>query len=176
MILKGTTVIGVKRNGKTVICADGQVTLGNTVLKATARKVRRLGEGKVVAGFAGSVADALSLFERFEIKYKNSNLNLLKAAVELTKEWRTDKALKTLEAMLIVADKESMLLISGNGEVIEPQDDAIAIGSGGPYALAAARALLENTELSAEEIAQKAILIASDICIYTNSNIVVESV
>ncbi|HQP58158.1 MAG TPA: ATP-dependent protease subunit HslV, partial [Petrotogaceae bacterium] len=110
MVLKGTTVIGVKRNGKTVICADGQVTLGNTVLKATARKVRRLGEGKVVAGFAGSVADALSLFERFEIKYKNSNSNLLKAAVELTKEWRTDKALKTLEAMLIVADKESMLL------------------------------------------------------------------
>lgn len=176
MELRGTTIIGVRRNGKTVIAGDGQVTLGNTVFKGTARKVRRLGNNKVVAGFAGSVADALSLFERFEIKYRAANGNLLKAAVELTKDWRMDKALRKLEAMLIVADNEHLLIISGTGEVIEPEENILAIGSGGPYAMAAAKALMRNTELDAEEIAKRSISIAGEICIYTNQNITVEVV
>ncbi|KUK14870.1 MAG: ATP-dependent protease subunit HslV [Petrotoga mobilis] len=174
MDFQGTTILGVKRNGKTVICGDGQVTMGETVFKGNAKKVRRLGEGKVISGFAGSVADALALYERFEGKYKSSHGNLMKAAVELTKDWRMDKALRRLEALLLVADKENMFLISGNGEVMEPQEDAIAIGSGGPYAYAAAIALLRNTDLDAEEIAKKAIKIAGEICIYTNDNITME--
>ncbi|KUK83926.1 MULTISPECIES: ATP-dependent protease subunit HslV [Petrotoga] len=174
MDFHGTTILGVKRNGKTVICGDGQVTMGETVFKGNAKKVRRLGEGKVISGFAGSVADALALYERFEGKYKSAHGNLMKAAVELTKEWRMDKALRRLEALLLVADKENIFLISGNGEVMEPQEDAIAIGSGGPYAYAAAMALLRNTDLDAEEIAKKAIEIAGEICIYTNDNITME--
>jgi ATP-dependent HslUV protease subunit HslV len=174
MELRGTTIVGIKKDGQTVIVGDGQVTLGNTVFKATARKVRTLGEGKVIAGFAGSVADALALFERFEGKYKAASGNLLKAAVELTKEWRMDKALRRLEAMLMVADNEHLLLISGNGEVMEPEENILAIGSGGAYALAAAKALYRNTEQTAEEIAKNALLIASEICIYTNSNLSME--
>jgi ATP-dependent HslUV protease subunit HslV len=174
MDFHGTTILGVKRNGKTVICGDGQVTMGETIFKGNAKKVRRLGEGKVISGFAGSVADALALYERFEGKYKASHGNLMKAAVDLTKEWRMDKALRRLEALLLVADKENIFLISGNGEVMEPQEDAIAIGSGGPYAYAAAMALLRNTDLDAEEIAKKAIKIAGEICIYTNDNITME--
>ncbi|HOO74553.1 MAG TPA: ATP-dependent protease subunit HslV [Tepiditoga sp.] len=176
MELRGTTIIGVKKDGKTVICGDGQVTLGESVFKATAKKVRRLGEGKVIAGFAGSVADALALFERFEEQYRKANGNLVKAAVKLTQDWRTDKALRKLEAMLLVADKNDLLIISGNGEVIEPEENILAIGSGGNYAMAAAKALYRNTELDAKDIAQKSILIASEICIYTNSNIVTEVV
>ncbi len=174
MQFQGTTIIGVRRNGKTVIGGDGQVTMGETVFKGNARKVRRIGEGKVISGFAGSVADALALYERFETKYKSSNGNLVKTAVELTKEWRMDKVLRRLEALLLVADKDNMLLISGNGEVMEPQEDVIAIGSGGPYAYAAALALLRNTELDAEEIVQKSLHIAGQICIYTNENISLE--
>lgn len=174
MEFHGTTILGVRKNGKTVICGDGQVTMGETIFKGNAKKVRRLGEGKVISGFAGSVADALALYERFEGKYKASHGNLMKAAVELTKEWRMDKALRRLEALLLVADKENMFLISGNGEVMEPQEDAIAIGSGGPYAYAAATALLRNTDLDAEEVAKQAIKIAGEICIYTNDNITME--
>ncbi|PNR95772.1 ATP-dependent protease subunit HslV [Petrotoga sp. 9PWA.NaAc.5.4] len=174
MQFNGTTIIGVKKNGKTVIGGDGQVTMGETVFKGNAKKVRRIGDGKVISGFAGSVADALALYERFEGKYKASHGNLMKAAVDLTKEWRMDKALRRLEALLLVADKENMLLISGNGEVMEPQENAIAIGSGGPYAYAAAMALLRNTELDAEEIAKQSLKIAGEICIYTNDNITLE--
>ncbi|AEX85940.1 peptidase [Marinitoga sp. 1135] len=176
MEFRGTTIVGVKKDGKTVIAGDGQITLGNTIFKGTARKVRRLGEGKVVAGFAGSVADALALFERFEAKYRANAGNLLKAAVELSKDWRTDKILRKLEAMLLVADKNYLLLISGNGEVIEPEENVMAIGSGGPYALAAAKALLKNSDLDAEKIATEALKIAGEICIYTNQNITVEVV
>ncbi|HOB15767.1 MAG TPA: ATP-dependent protease subunit HslV [Defluviitoga sp.] len=174
MQFQGTTILGVRRNGKTVIGGDGQVTMGETVFKGNARKVRRIGEGKVISGFAGSVADALALYERFETKYKSSNGNLIRAAVDLTKEWRMDKVLRRLEALLLVADKENMLLISGNGEVLEPQEDAIAIGSGGPYAYAAAIALLRNTDLDAEEIVRQSLQIAGQICIYSNENIVLE--
>ncbi|MDO7977384.1 ATP-dependent protease subunit HslV [Oceanotoga sp. DSM 15011] len=176
MEFKGTTIIGVKKNNKTVIAGDGQVTMGNTVFKGTAVKVKRLGNGNVISGFAGSVADALALYERFESKYKESNGNLLKAAVNLTKEWRTDKALRKLEALLMVADKNHLLLISGNGEVMEPEGNIMAIGSGGSYALAAAKALEQNTELDAKEIAEKSLKIAADICIYTNHNISVEEI
>lgn len=176
MDFKGTTIIGVKKNGNTVIVGDGQVTLGNTVFKGTAKKVRTLGNGKVIAGFAGSVADALALFERFEGKYKAANGNLLKAAVDLTKEWRLDKALRRLEAMLMVADKDHLLLVSGSGEVMEPEENILAIGSGGSFALAAAKALYRHSDFDAEEIAKKSILIASEICIYTNSNLSVEKI
>lgn len=172
----GTTILVVNRYGKTVMAGDGQVTFGTTVLKTGARKVRKLGDGKVLAGFAGSVADAMALFERFESKLKEWGGNLIKASVELAKEWRTDKVLRRLEALLLVADKENILLISGNGEVIQPDDNVAAIGSGGPYALAAARALLRNTDLSAREIVEKAMEIASEICIYTNKNLVIEEV
>ncbi len=174
--LEGTTIIAVKKNGEVVIAGDGQVTLGNTVLKGTAVKIRELGDGKVVAGFAGSVADALTLFERFEGKLKQWGGNVLKAVVELAKEWRTDKVLRRLEAFLLVADKENIYLVSGSGEVLQPDDDVMAIGSGGPYALAAARALLRHTDLSAEEIAREAMKIAAEICIYTNENITVKKV
>lgn len=171
-----TTIVAVKRNGHVAIAGDGQVTLGNTVIKSGARKVRRLYEGAVLVGFAGATADAFSLFEKFEAKLKDSNGNLTRAAVELAKEWRTDRMLRRLEAMLLVANAESILLISGTGDVVEPDDDVAAIGSGGPIALAAARALLVHTQMHAQAIATEALRIASGICIYTNSQIVVESI
>jgi ATP-dependent HslUV protease subunit HslV len=171
---RSTTVIAVKKNGKVVMAADGQVTYGSTVMKGTARKVRKIGDGKVLAGFAGSVADAMTLLERFEGKYREWNGNLLKAAIELAKDWRLDRALRRLEAMLIVADKEHLLILSGTGEVIQPDEDIAAIGSGGPYALAAARALIRNTDFDARKIAEEAMKIASEICIYTNNNILIE--
>ena len=170
-----TTILAVKRDGKTTIAGDGQVSLGNTVLKGSARKVRRMNDGKVISGFAGSTADAFTLFERFETKLQEYSGNLKRAAVELAKDWRTDRMLRRLEALLIVADPECLYTISGNGDVIEPDDGICAIGSGGMFALAAARALLKNTKMSAEEIAREAMNIAADICIYTNHNIVVEN-
>ncbi|SMB95471.1 ATP dependent peptidase CodWX, CodW component. Threonine peptidase. MEROPS family T01B [Thermanaeromonas toyohensis ToBE] len=169
-----TTVIAVKRGDKVAIASDGQVTLGNTVLKHQARKVRRLYQGQVLAGFAGSVADAFTLFEKFEAKLEEYKGNLQRAAVELGKEWRTDRLLRRLEALLVVADRERLLLISGSGEIIEPDDGVVAIGSGGPYALAAARALIKHTNLGAADIAREALKIAASICIYTNENIVIE--
>ena len=170
-----TTIVAVKHNGKTANAGDGQVTFGqNTIMKASARKVRRLYHGKVLAGFAGSVADAFTLFEKFEATLEAYNGNLPRASVELAKQWRTDKVLRKLEALLLVADKENLLMISGNGEVIEPDGEVGAIGSGGFYALSAARALVKHTELSAAEIAKEALTIAADICVYTNHNIKVE--
>jgi ATP-dependent HslUV protease subunit HslV len=169
-----TTIVSVRRHGKVVIGGDGQVTLGNTVMKSNARKLRRLGKGDVLAGFAGATADAFTLFELFEQKLERFSGNLTRAAVELAKEWRTDRRLGRLEAMLAVADKETSLLISGNGDVVEPENGLIAIGSGGPYAQAAAKALIENTELDARRIVEQALKIAGDICIYTNDNIAIE--
>ncbi|WP_297964344.1 ATP-dependent protease subunit HslV [uncultured Anaerovibrio sp.] len=170
-----TTIVAVKHNGKTAIAGDGQVTFGqNTIMKASARKVRRLYHGKVLAGFAGSVADAFTLFEKFEATLEAYNGNLPRASVELAKQWRTDKILRKLEALLLVADKDNLLMISGNGEVIEPDGDVGAIGSGGFYALSAARALVKHTDLSAAEIAKEALTIAADICVFTNHNIKVE--
>lgn len=170
-----TTICAVKRDGKTAIAGDGQVTMGNSVvMKNTAQKVRRLYNGKVISGFAGSVADAFTLFEKFEGKLNQCNGQLVRSAVELAKEWRSDKVLKNLEALLLVTDGTSILLISGNGEVIEPDDGILAIGSGGNYALAAARALVANTTLSAKEIAERSLHIAADICVYTNHNVIVE--
>jgi ATP-dependent HslUV protease subunit HslV len=166
--IRSTTVLAVRRGGKVALGGDGQVTMGNTVVKATARKIRRLHDGKIVAGFAGSAADGITLFEKFEGRLKEFNGNLMRAAVELAKDWRTDRVLRRLEALLLVADKEKTLLLSGTGDVIEPDGDAASIGSGGPYALAAARALLAATELPAREIAERALAIAGDICIYTN--------
>lgn len=176
-LFKGTTICAVKRNGKTVVCGDGQVTMGQSVVfKSNAIKVRRIYNDSVVVGFAGTVADAFSLCERFEEMLNKYSGNLMKSAVELASLWRMDKALRQLEAMMIVADKEKMLILSGTGEVIEPQDDICAIGSGGNYALAAAKALYQNTKLSAKDIATKALKVASEICIFTNSNLVVEEV
>jgi ATP-dependent HslUV protease subunit HslV len=172
--IRSTTVLAVRRDGKVVIAGDGQVTMGNTVVKAGARKIRRLGDGKVIAGFAGSAADGITLFEKFEAKLKDSSSNLMRAAVELAKDWRTDRALRRLEALLIVADRERTFVLSGTGDVIEPDSDVAAIGSGGPFALAAARALLENTTLTAKEVADRAMKIAGDICIYTNDQRVFE--
>lgn len=169
-----TTIVCVRREGRVVIGSDGQVTLGNTVMKANARKVRRLGKGDVIAGFAGATADAFTLFELFEEKLTKHGGNLTRAAVEMAKEWRTDRRLGKLEAMLAVADKEASLLISGNGDVLEPEHSLIAIGSGGPFAQSAALALLENTELDARTIVEKALKIAGDICIYTNHNVSIE--
>ena len=169
-----TTIVSVRRNGKVVVGSDGQVTLGNTVMKANARKVRRLGKGDVIAGFAGATADAFTLFELFEEKLTRHNGILVRAAVELAKEWRTDRRLGRLEAMLAVADKDASLLISGNGDVLAPEGGLIAIGSGGPFALAAAKALLDNTELGSREIVERALRIAGDICIYTNHNTSIE--
>lgn len=172
-----TTICAVKKNGKVAIAGDGQVTMGQAVvMKNTARKVRRLYNGKIITGFAGSVADAFTLFDKFEAKLNQYNGNLLRSAVELAKDWRSDKILRNLEALLLVSDGESILLLSGNGEVIEPDDGICAIGSGGNYALAAARALQGNTELSAKEIAEKALHIAADICVYTNHNVIVEEI
>ncbi len=173
-MLKGTTVIAVKREGKIAMAGDGQVSFGNTVLKHKAKKIRKLYKGQVLAGFAGSTADALTLFERLEKKLETYSGQLLRAAVELAKDWRTDKVLRRLEAFLIACDKDNLLLISGAGDVVEPDEEVIAIGSGGPIALAAAKALLRYTSLSAKEIAEIAVKIAGEICIYTNSEIIVE--
>jgi len=167
-------VIGVRRNDITVLAADGQVTVNNAVMKENAKKLRRLFKDQVIAGFAGGVADAFALFEKFESKLDEYHGNLLRAAVELAKDWRTDKYLRRLEALLIVASKEHLLVISGNGDVIEPDGDVIAIGSGGNFALAAAKALLKHTKLDAEEIARESLEIASGICIHTNANIQIE--
>jgi ATP-dependent HslUV protease subunit HslV len=171
---RGTTILSVRRDGKVVVGGDGQVTLGNTVMKGNARKVRRLYNDKVIAGFAGGTADAFTLFERFESKLQAHHGNLTRAAVELAKDWRTDRMLRKLEALLIVADATASLLITGNGDVIEQENDLIAIGSGGAFAQSAARALLENTELSAREIVEKGLHIAADICIYSNHNLTIE--
>ena len=177
MTMKGTTICAVKKDGKIAVAGDGQVTMGeHTIFKGTARKVRRIYNDSVVTGFAGSVADAFSLCERFEDKLSQCGGNLERAAVMLAQDWRGDKGLRQLEAMLIVANKESMLIVSGTGEVIDPDDGVAAIGSGGNYALAAARALVQNTDLSAREIAEKALHIAASICVYTNDNIIVEEV
>ncbi len=174
---RGTTICAVKRNGKTAIAGDGQVTLSESVIfKSTAVKVRRIYDGNVILGFAGSVADAFSLTERFEEMLNKYSGNLMRSAVELADLWRTDKMGRKLEAMMIVANKETLLILSGTGEVIEPDDGVCAIGSGGNYALAAARALAKETKLSAEEIAKKALLIASEICVFTNGNITVETI
>lgn len=169
-----TTIVCVRRKGKLAIGGDGQVSFGNTVMKHGARKIRTLGEGKVVAGFAGSTADAFTLFEKFEAKLEQYRGNLTRAAVELAKDWRTDRVLRRLEALLIVADKEKTLTLSGNGDVVEPDDDIAAVGSGGPFALAAAKALLVHSKLSAKEIVEEALKIAANICIYTNEHITVE--
>ncbi len=168
-----TTILAVRRNGAIALGGDGQVTLGNTVMKANARKVRRLSNGKVVAGFAGGTADAFTLFERFEGKLEKFG-NLTRAAIELAKDWRSDRYLRRLEALLLVGDPDSLFVISGNGDVIEPEYDLAAIGSGGPYAQAAARALIESTELPARTVVERALGIAADICIYTNRNIIIE--
>ncbi|MGD8783053.1 MAG: ATP-dependent protease subunit HslV [Thioalkalispiraceae bacterium] len=170
----GTTILSVRRNNKVVIGGDGQVTLGETVMKGNARKVRRLYNDKVLAGFAGATADAFTLFEYFEGKLEKHSGNLVRSAVELAKDWRTDRTLRRLEALLAVADNESSLIISGIGDVIEPEQDIIAIGSGGNYALSAARALLNNSELDARQIIEKSLGIAGEICIYTNTNFVIE--
>ncbi len=170
----GTTILSVRRGTSVALGGDGQVTLGNIVVKATARKVRRLYQEKILAGFAGGTADAFTLFERFEAKLEKHQGNLLRSAVELAKDWRTDRILRRLEAMLAVADRQASLIITGNGDVLEPEQGIVAIGSGGPYAQAAARALLENTELTAEEIVKKSLTVAGDLCIYTNQSHVIE--
>jgi len=170
-----TTIVAVRRNDQVVVAGDGQVSLGNTVMKGNARKVRRLYHNKVIAGFAGSTADAFTLFEKFESHLQQHSGHLTRAAVELAKEWRSDRALRRLEAMLIVADEEASLLISGTGDVVEPEHGVIAIGSGGNYAFAAARALFDNTELDAKTIAAKSLELAGDICVFTNHNTVIEA-
>lgn len=172
--IKGTTILSIRRNGKVVIGGDGQVSMGNTVMKGNARKVRRLYKNQVLAGFAGATADAFTLFERFEGKLEKHHGHLMRAAVELAKDWRTDRTLRKLEALLLVADKTASLMITGLGDVIEPEEDLMAIGSGGPFAQAAARALLHNTDLSAREIVEKGLGIAADICVFTNHNLVIE--
>lgn len=174
--IRSTTILCVRKNGKVAMGGDGQVTLGNTVVKGGAKKVRTMQGGKILSGFAGSAADAFTLFERFEGKLNEYGGDLSRSAVELAKDWRMDRMLRRLEAMLIVADKTSTFLISGTGDVIQPDEGVIAIGSGGPYAFAAAKALCENTELTAKEIAEKAMRIAADICIYTNQNITIEEI
>ena len=171
---KGTTIVSVRRGNTVVLGGDGQVTLGNTIMKANANKVRRLYHDRVLAGFAGGTADAFTLFERFEGKLEKHSGHLTRAAVELAKDWRTDRMLRRLEALLAVADKTSSLIISGNGDVIEPEDSLIAIGSGGPFAQAAARALMEHSELDAETIVKSSLNIAASICIYTNTNTTIE--
>ena len=172
---RGTTILSVRRNGHVVIGGDGQVSMGNTVMKSNARKVRRLYRGGVIAGFAGGTADAFALFERVEAQLEKYQGHLTRAAVELAKDWRTDRALRRLEALLAVADAKTSLVITGNGDVIEPEDSLIAIGSGGPFAQSAARALLDNSDLSAKDIVKKGLTIAGDICVYTNHNHTIES-
>ncbi|BBB32299.1 ATP-dependent HslUV protease, peptidase subunit HslV [Thermotomaculum hydrothermale] len=175
-MFKGTTILFVKKDGKSVIIGDGQVTLGNTVLKHKAKKVRKIYKDKIVVGFAGSTADAFTLFSRLESKLEQFSGNLERAVIELAKDWRTDKYLRRLEAMMIVTNGEKVYLLSGVGDVVEPDIPVVAIGSGGPYAYAAAKALYENTSLSAKEIAEKAMEIAGDICIYTNKNFTIETI
>lgn len=175
MSFRGTTILCAKRNGQMVIGGDGQVTLGHVVMKGNARKVRRLYHGKVIAGFAGATADAFTLFERFEARLESHNGQLMRAAVEMAKDWRTDRALRKLEAMMLVADQDNMLLISGTGDVIEPQHDFIAIGSGGNYAHAAAQALMQNTDMPARDVVEKSLTVAADLCIYTNHNFTIET-
>ena len=176
LLFHGTTILSVRRGGDVVVAGDGQVTFGSTVLKGGARKVRRLADGKVVVGFAGATADAFALFERLEGKLEQHPGQLTRACVEMAKDWRTDRYLRRLEAMMAVADKDVSLVLTGNGDVLEPEDGLIGIGSGGPYALAAAKALMAETELPAEEVARRAMAIAADICIYTNDQIVIERV
>jgi len=171
---RGTTIVSVRRGNKVVIGGDGQVSQGNTVMKGNARKVRRLYKDQVIAGFAGGTADAFTLFERFEEQLEKHHGKLVRAAVELAKLWRTERALRRLEALLVIADKEASLVVTGNGDVIEPEDSIMAIGSGGPYALSAARALLQNSEIDARGIVEKSLTIAGDICVYTNHNHTVE--
>ncbi|PIE39422.1 MAG: HslU--HslV peptidase proteolytic subunit [Gammaproteobacteria bacterium] len=171
---RGTTILSVRRGNKVVIGGDGQVSMGNTIMKGNARKVRRLHSGKVIAGFAGGTADAFTLFELFEAKLSKHQGHLTRAAVALAKDWRTERALRRLEALLAVADKDTSLIITGNGDVIQPEDDLIAIGSGGPFAQSAARALLENTDLDARSIVEKGLGIAGDICVYTNHHHTIE--
>ncbi len=171
---RGTTILSVRRDGKVALGGDGQVSMGNTVMKGNARKVRRLYDNKVLAGFAGGTADAFTLAERFEAKLQKHNGNLTRAAVELAKDWRSDRILRRLEALLCVADTENSYIISGNGDVIEPEQGIMAIGSGGPFAQAAARALYDNTDLSARDIVAKGLEIAADICVYTNQHITIE--
>ncbi len=173
-MFRGTTILSVRRDREVVVGGDGQVTLGETVVKANAKKVRKIYNGEVIVGFAGGVADALALFDKFEGKLQEYGGSLRRAAVELAKLWRTDRYLRRLEALLIAANREASLLISGDGEVLEPEEGILTIGSGGPYALAAARALVRNTSLSAEDIVKQALKIASEICIYTNDNIMIE--
>ncbi len=172
--IRSTTILAVRRDDKVVIAGDGQVTMGDTIMKSGARKVRRLYSDKVLAGFAGTSADAFALFQRFESKLEQFHGQLNRAAVELAKDWRTDKMMRNLEALLLVADAQSTLVIGGNGDVIEPDDGIVSIGSGGPYALAAARALVRNTELTARQIAEEAMRVAGEICIYSNLNLVIE--
>ena len=171
---RGTTIVSVRRGNKVVVGGDGQVSQGNTVMKGNARKVRRLYNDQVIAGFAGGTADAFTLFERFEEQLEKHHGKLIRAAVELAKLWRTERSLRRLEALLVVADKESSLIITGNGDVIEPEDSIMAIGSGGPFAQSAAKALVQNTELDAKEIVEKSLTIAADICVYTNQNHTIE--
>ena len=171
---RGTTILSVRHKGKVVIGGDGQVSMGNTIMKGNARKVRRLYGDKVVAGFAGGTADAFTLFERFEGKLEKYSGNLMRSAVELAKDWRTDRMLRRLEALLVVADASTSLIITGNGDVIEPEDNLMAIGSGGPYAQAAARALLDHSDLDARGIVEKGLSIAADICVFTNQNLTIE--
>ena len=171
-----TTILSVRKDGAVALGGDGQVSLGNTIMKGNAKKVRRLYHGKVIAGFAGGTADAFTLFERFEAQLEKHQGNLVRAAVELAKDWRTDRALRRLEALLAVADEHNSLIITGNGDVIEPEDSLIAIGSGGPFAQAGARALLENTELSAREIVEKSLSIAASICVFTNHTFTIEEI
>ena len=173
---RGTTILSVRRGNHIVIGGDGQVSLGDTVMKGNARKVRRLYKDKILAGFAGGTADAFTLFERFEAKLEKHQGNLMRSAVELAKDWRTDRMLRRLEAMLCVADESASLIISGNGDVIEPEDQIMAIGSGGAYAKSAAKALLENTDIDARTIVEKSLTIAADICIYTNSALTIEEI
>ncbi|MCD6419254.1 MAG: ATP-dependent protease subunit HslV [Synergistetes bacterium] len=175
MKFRGTTVIALKHRGKSVMGGDGQVTFGDTILKSGAKKVRKIFDGRVVAGFAGSTADAFTLFDRFESKLQKYQGNLMRASVELAKDWRTDKILRRLEALLIVMDKDHMFIISGSGDVVEPEEGVAAIGSGGNYALSAAKALLRHSNLSAEEIVRESLRIASEICVYTNEKFVIES-
>ena len=172
---RGTTIVSYRRNGQVVIGGDGQVSLGNTIMKGNARKVRRLYNDQVIAGFAGGTADAFTLFERFEAKLEKHQGNLTRSALELAKDWRTDRMMRRLEALLAVADNETSLIITGNGDVIEPEDGLMAIGSGGPFAQSAATALFQNTDLSARDIVEKSLNIAADICIYTNHNLTIET-
>jgi len=172
---RGTTILSVRRNGKVVIGGDGQVSMGNTVMKGNARKVRRLYHETVLAGFAGGTADAFTLFERFEVKLEQFSGNLVRSAVELAKDWRTDRSLRRLEALLLVADKKASLMITGTGDVIEPEHNLMAIGSGGSFAESAARALLDNTALSAQDIVEKSLYVAADICVFTNRHLTIET-